>query len=183
MDGRAARWVLVSGLLLGLLALGWLFREELGTLDGGSRVPAYAAPDLAGDSLSIRDLEGHVVLLNVWATWCAPCVREMPSLQRLQDRFEGRGLRVVAVSVDAAARGASGQAEAVAPVAAFVARLGVTFTILHDPTGRADRLFGVQALPTTLIIDRRGRVVEKVTGARAWDEGESLRRIEELLGS
>ncbi|MEX0891421.1 MAG: TlpA disulfide reductase family protein [Gemmatimonadota bacterium] len=183
MGSRGMRVLLVAGLAAGLGLLGWLLRGQLSTLETGSRVPAYAAPTLDGDTLSLRDLEGQVVVLNVWATWCTPCIREMPSLQRLQDRFGARGLRVVAVSVDAA-RGSVGElGQPGGNIQAFVDRLGLDFTILHDPTGKADRIFGVQALPTTLVIDREGRVVEKVMGAREWDEGEALALIERLVSS
>jgi peroxiredoxin len=183
MGRRGARVLLATGLALGLGLMGWLLRGQLATLDTGSRVPDYAAPTLQGDTVALRDLAGQVVVLNVWATWCTPCIREMPSLQRLQDRFGERGLRVVAVSVDAARAGAGDAGPFGNDIEAFVRRLGLDFTILHDPTGTADRVFGVQALPTTLVIDREGRVVEKVTGAREWDEGEALQLIERLVGT
>jgi thiol-disulfide isomerase/thioredoxin len=70
-------------------------------LQPGDPVPAYAAPNLNGDTVALATLRGQAVVLNVWATWCAPCREEMPELQALHERFHGRGLRVLGVSIDA----------------------------------------------------------------------------------
>src|SRR3970282_2264019 len=81
-------------------------RDRYVPLDVGSRAPRYAAATLAGDSIRLDELRDTIVLVNVWATWCSPCIWEMPALQRLHEALASAGLRVVAVSVDNAAFGA-----------------------------------------------------------------------------
>lgn len=116
----------------------------------GRPAPDYAALSAGGDTVSLADLRGDVVLLNIWATWCAPCRTEMPHLQTLHDEFIDDGLRVVGVSVDA---GGSGRA-----VDRFTSDLGVEFLILRDPAERVANLFGAYGVPFNVLIDREGVV-------------------------
>lgn len=122
----------------------------------GEPAPAYAAPMLAGDTVSLADLRGDAVVLNVWATWCPPCREEMPGLQALQEQFADQGLRVVAVSIDS--RSAAGE------VRDFVESNGITFTILHDADERVTRTFRAVGVPETYLIDREGRLVRRWIG-------------------
>ncbi len=117
----------------------------------GDSAPDFEARRLAGDRVSLRDFLGEAVLLNVWATWCAPCREEMPILEALHARHGERGLRVIGVSVDDAA-----SEEA---VRRFVRETGIRFTVLLDPDDRASRVFGLPALPGTFLFDRSGRLV------------------------
>jgi peroxiredoxin len=117
------------------------------------------------------------VLLNVWATWCKPCVREMPALQRLYDRLHARGLEVLAVSVDVDPPVVGGMPD----IAAFARDLGLTFPILHDPSGAVESAFNVIGLPVTVVITRDGRIHDRVVGERAWDEPRHASEIEKLL--
>lgn len=123
-------------------------QPEVGNV--GQVVPAYAAPDLGGDSVRIADLRGDVVLLNIWATWCIPCRREIPELQALHQDYSGRGLRVLGVSVDA------GDAES--DVAEFAESFGMTYTILRDPDERVSTLFATPGVPASFLVDREGVV-------------------------
>src|SRR5690606_30315980 len=91
----------------------------------GHTAPAYGALTLAGDSVCLSDLEGRVILLNVWATWCPPCREEIPDLQELYEAHADRGLEIVGVSVD-------GRGEAPA-IERFADDYGVTYTLWHDP--------------------------------------------------
>lgn len=141
----------------------------------GRMAPTYAASTLEGDSVDLAGLRGRVVVLNVWATWCAPCIREMPALQRIHEKLADRGLSVVAVSVDVAAAGADEE------VRAFVDRFDLTFTVLRDASGRIEDAFGVAGLPTTFIIDRDGRIQRKILGAREWDDPALAEELEALL--
>jgi cytochrome c biogenesis protein CcmG, thiol:disulfide interchange protein DsbE len=137
-----------------LLALGLLApvacADAPRRLEMGERVPAFAAADLAGERLSLRELRGEVVLLNVWATWCFPCRREMPALEQLHREWSGNGLRIVAVSIDAAG-GARDIDE-------FVAEHGLTFDIPHDPGQDVTRVFQTIGVPETFLIDAEGRL-------------------------
>lgn len=122
----------------------------------GDPAPEYAAPDLAGDTLSLASLRGEVVLLNVWATWCAPCRREMPGLQHLEDAYGDRGFRVLGVSIDA--RGAE------TAIRSFAQDLNVTFALLHDPDERVTRTFRTIGVPESFLIGRDGVVAARWIG-------------------
>lgn len=169
-------WGLITAAIGLLLVFGWSSRGDHSPLDAGSEAPAYSAVTLAGDSVSLADLRGRVVLLNVWATWCTPCIREMPALERLHRAHEAEGLSIVAVSVDASTPGLGA-----ADVERFVNDLGVSFTILLDPGGEIENRFRVSGLPMTYLIDRDGRIRQKIVGAREWDEPDITAEIRKLL--
>lgn len=138
-------------------------------------VAGFGFTDGDGRPVAIGDFAGRVVLLNLWATWCAPCVREMPALDRLQARLGGPGFEVVALSLD---RGGRDQ------VAPFLERLGVGNLALYlDPGSAAMRELSPRGLPTTLLIDREGREVGRLEGAAEWDSPDALRLIRHYLGA
>lgn len=141
----------------------------------GDVVPGYGASTLAGDTASLDQLRGEVVLLNVWATWCPPCRKEIPVLQALHEDHADEGLRVVGVSVDAA-----GEGEA---VQRFVDSYGVTFDIWLDPGERVSSTFRTSGVPTTLLIDRNGRLVWRHLGPLTADDPEMARVLAETLDS
>jgi cytochrome c biogenesis protein CcmG, thiol:disulfide interchange protein DsbE len=122
----------------------------------GDRAPAYTAPDLDGGRLALAELHGEVVVLNIWATWCYPCRREMPGLQELQDQLGHEGLRVVAVSIDGAGEGDA--------IRAFLDEHRIGFDILHDPAQRITRAFGTLGVPETFLIGRDGTVLHRWIG-------------------
>jgi thiol-disulfide isomerase/thioredoxin len=114
-----------------------------------------------GKDIDLSAYKGRVVLLNFWATWCAPCIREMPSLDLLQDRLGGKSFAVVAVSIDR---------KGFAKIAPFLARIRVTkLHVYLDKTSTLYRKFGVQALPTTFLIDHQGLVRGYLEGPAEWD--------------
>jgi len=117
----------------------------------GRAAPAYAGEALSGDTVSLESLRGNVVLLNLWATWCAPCRRETPFLQDLHEEWNDQGLEVVGVALDS-----PGARER---VDAFVEEFGVTYTVLYDPQMRAMDLYRVLGLPGTFLVDREGTLV------------------------
>lgn len=178
MTSGARRSLLTGGtiaVVAGLLVIAWAERDRFALPAPGGPAPAYAAMELGGGTLELAELRGKVVLLNVWATWCAPCVREMPALQRLYERLAPEGLEVIAVSVDPPFDLENGH------VQQFVNDLGLTFRILHDATGRIERSFGITGYPTTIVIDREGSIRWKEMGERPWDEPDWADRIEKLL--
>lgn len=129
--------------------------------------PAVRFTTLAGAPETLADFRGHVVLLNLWATWCGPCLKEMPSLQRLQ-RALGPRLTIIALSQDR--RGA-------AAVKPFLARYKLdALAVYLDPDDRASQAFGVSGLPTSFLIDRDGRILGSLEGAAQWD-GPTLRTL------
>ncbi len=132
---------------------------------------AFAALD--GARVRLADFKGRVVLLNFWATWCAPCILEMPSLDRLQAALGDRGLAVLAVSID------RGGAKVIRP---FAKRLGLEHLgLYHDDKGALFKAFGVTGLPTTFLIDRQGGVVGVYPGPAEWDGPEARVLIEHYL--
>lgn len=114
----------------------------------GRPAPEFGAPNLEGDSLTLKNLRGEAVMLNVWATWCAPCREEMPDLQQLHEQYGPRGLRIVGVSVDP--RGSE------RTIRDFLSDVGVTFTILHDARDAVSRDYRTIGVPETFLIDREG---------------------------
>ncbi|MFN3233502.1 MAG: TlpA family protein disulfide reductase [Alphaproteobacteria bacterium] len=136
------------------------------------------APDVTfendvGSTLRLADFEGRVILLNLWATWCGPCVHEMPSLDRLQAQRGGKDFIVIALSSD------RGEARAVDP---FFEETGLTeLQKFYDPMNEMGRALGVRGLPTTLLIDAQGREVGRLEGPAEWDSEEALALIDAVL--
>ena len=133
--------------------------------------PELRAHDLAGAPRTLADFRGKVVVLNFWASWCPPCLREMPSLDRLRVKMAGRPLEVVALD----------SAETPEDVQAYLARMTLGFPVLLDADSSNTRRWRVFALPTTFHLDAEGRVRHVLAGPTEWDEGEALRVIESLL--
>ncbi len=158
------QWFIVGGIVVVLaaaLALGLKLAPQIFPVEVGSTAPAFTASDLkTGQSVSLADYKGQVVLLNVWATWCEPCKIEMPSMEQLEKELGPQGLKIVAVSVD------EGGADAVRQ---FVRDYGLTFRILHDQTGRIQRTYMTTGIPESFVINRQGKIVKKVIGAADWD--------------
>lgn len=139
----------LTGTILLSAVLGWgCVPAEVDGPRVGAPAPAYGGTTLAGDSVSLEGLKGQVVLLNLWATWCAPCRHETPFLEALfKDRKE-QGLTIVGVSMDTG--------DARDQVADFVEEFAVTYPILLDPQMRGMDLYRVLGLPASFLIDRDG---------------------------
>lgn len=150
-------------------------RYDLDTVSVGARAPQFAAVtlDSAARVKTLSDYRGDVVLLNIWATWCAPCRVEMPSIQNLHAEYAPRGLKVVAVSIDA-----GGTEE---QIRAFTDSLGLTFEILHDPAGAIKQSYRTTGVPETVIIGRDGIIRKRVVGAIHWDSPANRALVEQLL--
>ncbi|MGH9321170.1 MAG: peroxiredoxin family protein [Vicinamibacteria bacterium] len=137
----------------------------------GQPVPDFTLPDLEGKEHPLSDYRGKVVVLNFWATWCPPCIDEMPSLQRLHDALAAQGLAVVAISAD----------ERFSDIGAFVRKFELTFVILHDAGKKVSRKYQSFKYPETYIVDRDGRLKSKVVGPRDWSSPSVIRDMVELL--
>jgi peroxiredoxin len=134
--------------------------------------PEFALPGLSGSPVRLSDHQGKVILLNFWATWCPPCRAEMPSMETLYQTYRDRGLVILAVSGDRAGRSV---------VESFVQDRGVTFPILMDANGEVFAQYGVRGLPTSYLLDRRGRVFSADVGARDWSGKVARQVVERLL--
>jgi len=158
-----------------ILAAGFFFATGGHAAGFEKRVPAPAprlsAHDLTGAPKTLANYRGKVVVLNFWASWCPPCLREMPSMERLRVKMEGRPLSIVALD----------SAETATEVKAFLTKMKLGFPILLDPDGVNTKRWKVFALPTSFVLDAKGRVRYVLTGPTEWDEGEALQAIETLL--
>ena len=142
-------------------------------LKEGQPAPAFTLGTLDGGRASLTDHRDKLVVLNFWATWCQPCVLEMPSLEALWQRYRARGLVVVGVSVD---RGSPrGLLEP------YVRNLKLTFPILLDPDSKTSTGWRVTALPATFIVRPGGDVTGMAVGAREWNSAAMQALIERLL--
>lgn len=173
---------LVTAALVALIALGWTQRSRFTSADVGARAPAFTLVDLEGDSVSLEQYRGHVVLLNFWATWCPPCIHEMPSMERVWRDLRDRGFVVLGVSLDVSPGQPDAEGRSQGIVREYVDELQVTFPILLDPAGRVEAVYNVTGLPTSYVIGPDGRIEGRVVGSREWDSEEYRARFEELLG-
>lgn len=172
------QWTSV-GLIVGGLVLGAAALVKYGPVpegaEVGKRAPDFEAVNLvSGDSVSFqRDYDGQVTLVNIWATWCAPCRAEMPAMEELYQAFKGEGFRIAAVSVD------EGKPD---DVMAFARELNLTFDILHDRDGAIQQRYMTTGVPESFLIDRNGVIVRKQLGEHPWSSPANRRIVEQLLG-
>lgn len=138
------------------------------------KLPTLAFNDSAGHAVHLRDFHGKVVVLNVWATWCAPCRKEMPTLDRLQAKLGGSRFQVVALSADTTGP---------KTVQAFYQLIGIRHLAAYvDPTSQVLSELDVLALPTTLLLDRNGAEIGRLTGPAEWDNPEMIAFLRDVIG-
>jgi cytochrome c-type biogenesis protein len=147
---------------------------DTAVVDIGAPAPPYHAAALTGDSVSLADQRGKVVLLNVWATWCHPCREEIPELRALHQRYEPRGLELIGVSVDA-----QGNEDG---IRAFMKEFQMTYPVWHDPDERVSSRFLVVGVPATFLIDRAGILRWRKTGPIQPGDTSLANAIERALG-
>jgi cytochrome c biogenesis protein CcmG, thiol:disulfide interchange protein DsbE len=174
----AKQWLLVLGVLAGLLIAGAalvFYGPEVDPVAVGNKAPDYRAMDLrTGDSVNVRSrYHGHVTLVNIWATWCAPCRVEMPAMQRLYDSLSGRGFRIAAVSIDQ---------EGPSVVRDFANGLGLTFDILHDRSGEIQQAYQTTGVPESFLLDTNGVIMKRIIGAHDWASPVDQALIRRLAG-
>jgi|TARA_R110000796_G_scaffold155849_1_gene272410 thiol-disulfide isomerase/thioredoxin len=176
MNGWMRRYTLFTALFV--LLTGTAFAQGgkflFGIHSTPKPVPAIAFNDASGNPLTLDDFKGKYVLLNVWATWCPPCRKELPDLQGLQQELGGDQFLVVALSTDAGR---------LANVRGLYQELGLDETqIFIDETGSATRKLGIFAMPTTLLIDPQGQEIGRKPGPADWDSAEALAFFETQMG-
>jgi thiol-disulfide isomerase/thioredoxin len=167
-----------------LAAAGWVRKpraQELQTLSAALQPvnPPVTAPDIAfvdagGTTHHLSEFRGHSMVINLWATWCAPCVAEMPSLAALSKTLAPADIAVLPLSSD------HGGAAA---VEAFFHAHGITgLPVLLDPDGVAARAFGVDGIPTSVIIDKSGREQARLSGSADWSTPAAAAAVRKLVG-
>ncbi|MES9940263.1 MAG: TlpA disulfide reductase family protein [Candidatus Thiodiazotropha sp. 6PLUC2] len=137
--------------------------------------PLLALPfrlkDLEGEFHQLHDYRGRVVIVNFWASWCHPCRNELPSMNRAWDRLKSKSVAMLAINLGE-------EAEA---VNAFLNDYPIDFQVLLDYQGRISQRWGVRGMPTTFVLNRRGKIIYKVVGEREWDDPVIHKQIEGLL--
>jgi cytochrome c biogenesis protein CcmG, thiol:disulfide interchange protein DsbE len=138
----------------------------------GYLAPPFTLRNLKGNLEGLDDHSGKVIIVNFWATWCAPCVKEMPSFETLYRRYRSKGLTLLAVSLDK---------DGSAKVQEFVDKHKLSFPVLLDTEGVAEKLYPSFTIPFTYVIDKQGRVAARVDGAKEWASPETFKAVEYLL--
>ena len=138
----------------------------------GFRAPTFSLPDLHGNEVNLSDLRGKVVLVNFWATWCGPCVIEMPSMEKLYREFHNEGFEILAVSNDS-------QGQLVTKP--FKEQFGLTFPILHDLHHEVNAAYHIRSIPASMLIGKDGVITYRVPGARDWYSEKARDMIRHLL--
>ena len=138
----------------------------------GSMMPEYSAMWLDGSKFELESKKGRVVLLNLWATWCGPCRYEIPELQTIHDKYAAKNFEVIGVSVDESG---------VESVRDFVKEHEMRYPVVLDAEGKLANVFQTSVLPTSVVIDRNGKIVWKKFGAIMPNDEELTRAIESAL--
>jgi len=138
---------------------------DFSPIDPPEQIATPNFQDKLGQPVSLDSFKGKVVVLNFWATWCPPCIAEMPALDHLQSEMGGKDLAVVAVSTDR---------QGIKKSAPFYRRAGIKNLALYNDT-RGDLLeaFHAKSLPVTILLDREGRIIGRIEGAARWDSTEA----------
>ena len=161
----------VAGSAQSALSVGQM--QNFTFFDAPKQVEGVSFVDAEGRKLGLADFRGKFVLVNLWATWCGPCRREMPSLDRLQARLSGGDFTVLALSQDR---------KGVAAVQKFLAQIGTkNLDVFVDSSARSARKLGAIGLPTTVLLDREGKVVGRLIGSAEWDSDEAARLIKSVI--
>jgi peroxiredoxin len=135
--------------------------------------PDFALPTLGGKTVRLSDFRGKkAVFINFWATWCAPCRLEMPTMEKAYQKYKGKGLEILAVSVDAGSKNA---------VKNFMDELRLTFPALLDPKMQVLHLYRLSAIPASFLIDKQGVIRFKELGYRDWTDPESTKLLQQVL--
>ncbi len=153
-----------------LTAMPALAGNLLTPVPGKPVAPGYRLPDMDGESHKLDELKGKVVIVNFWATWCPPCRRELPSMNRAWKKVKGEGIVIVGVNV--------GEDEDT--VFAFNGEYPIDFPVLLDQEGEVIARWPVKGLPTTFVVDPEGRIVYRAIGGRDWDDDKLLDIVRRL---
>ncbi len=162
---------LLIAVCLALLAYGVMRALREPVVNVNDTAPEFRIVADNGRAVSRSDFGGRLLVLNFWATWCPPCLEEMPSLDRFQQALASSGVVVLGISVDRDEKA----------YRRFLAGARVSFLTARDPEARISARYGTFKYPETYLIDRRGRVLEKFIGPADWSDPEIIRRVKTFL--
>jgi peroxiredoxin len=166
-----------------LIGVAWLNQDRIQPVTTGTVAPDFEVKDLGGGLVRLSDHRGEVVLVNIWATWCPPCREEMPSMERLYQEVGENAFEIMAVSVDAELGLLDKDGQVGGDIQAFADSLGLTFPMLHNPSGDIQRLYRTSGVPETFLIGRDGIIYKKVAGGTEWDAPQHKELIQRLLAA
>ena len=149
-----------------------LLKAEIQPVKGNQMAPNFSLEDLSGKKANLKQYREKVVFLNFWATWCGPCKEEMPSMEALYQKFKERGFVFLAISVDY---------EEKKKVKEFIDKHHYTFPVLIDSKGFTLDFYGVKGIPTTILIDKKGRMVGRAIGPKDWKHPEIVNILNQLI--
>ena len=166
-----------------LIVVAWMNQDRIQPVTTGTVAPDFEVKDLRGGLVRLSDHRGEVVLVNIWATWCPPCREEMPSMERLYQEVGENAFKIMAVSVDAELGLLDKDGQVGGDIQAFADSLGLTFPMLHNPSGDIQRLYRTSGVPETFLIGRDGIIYKKVAGGTEWDAPQHKELIQRLLAA
>ena len=166
-----------------LIGVAWLNQDRVQPVTTGTVAPDFEVKDLGGGLALLSDHSGEVVLVNIWATWCLPCRVEMPSMERLYQQVGEEGFEIMAVSIDAGLGLLDKDGQVGGNIQAFADSLGLTFPMLHNPSGGIQRLYRTTGVPETFLIGKDGIIYKKVAGGTEWDAPQHKELIQRLLAA
>jgi thiol-disulfide isomerase/thioredoxin len=140
--------------------------------DDPKPAPGFVLTDLKSDTHKLTDYRGKVLIVSFWATWCTPCIKELPSLARTADLLHGDDVRVVAINVGESSK----------DIKRFLARSPSDLVFLLDEQSKVSTAWDVRALPTAYVVDKQGRIAMRVIGGLEWDTDAMLRDLRNLAG-
>jgi len=167
------RWMPTVAALFALAVVGWLHTAAANSpaAAGAGPAPDFSLPARDGGELKLSSLRGQVVMLNFWATWCGPCRQEMPLLEQIHAKYEPLGFTLVGVNVE----------EDSAAAKAWLQKVPVSFPVLFDTRNTVSGTFGVAAMPSSVLIDREGKVRYVHQGYKPGDEARYAEMIRALV--
>jgi len=173
MQNRTVDRILLGGIGVLVVLLVAVFARSVDdhVVKDGDRAPDFSIRTDSGRTVSRGNFGGKVLILNFWATWCVPCVTEMPSLDQLQARFASQGLVVLGVSIDKD-QDAYRQ---------FLRKVPVSFQTARDGEQKINSQYGTSKVPESYIIDRSGRVIKKIVGSETWNDDRVMSYVQSLL--
>ncbi len=168
-SSTSTKWGLTTWMRATAMAATLVVSSMVGA--SSSLAPSFSLPSQAGDMVSLDQLKGQVVMLNFWASWCGPCRQEMPLLEQMHKRYSSLGFTLLGVNVEENTQDAE----------KWLTKTPVTFPVLFDKENKVSKLYDVNAMPSTVFIDRKGNVRYLHRGYKAGDESEYLNQIRALL--
>ncbi|HEY5604568.1 MAG TPA: TlpA disulfide reductase family protein [Gammaproteobacteria bacterium] len=144
--------------------------QPLHPVTGTPMAPDFSLNDIDGKPHALQDYRGMVVIINFWATWCPPCRYELPSMERAYQRLKKQGIEMLAINVG----------EDADTIFTFTVDYPVTFPLLMDLDSKVIKDYPVVGLPTTYVVDSKGRLVYRAIGTREWDDAALMQKILDL---